>query len=647
VTIASRLMSLQEIVAARYSFQVPIYQRLYVWGEEQVKTLLEDLLMAYHEQKDIFYLGGTLLVERRRGGTGRCFDVIDGQQRLTTLWMMSVVWQQELKPFLHRKERGISSNRITFPIRNEVDKFFENRIAGASTTAIDNKQIIDALALIKSFFQDEARGVSVKSFTRFVYRNVKMVLTRVPEHTDLNKLFEVINDRGQQLQHQDILKARLLRFITDPRERQRYAQMWDACSCMGGYVEKNLKDITGLKVAELFNNRASRRDEERLAKATEVLHALSQRQIESTGTKTRTLRAILQARSDEEHDSETADDVERYEADDVRSIIGFPLLLQHTLRIWLQAYDKPDLPKILDKQLLSLFHKHFLRNATHAHVTSFIELLWEIRYCFDKYVIKWSRQDQHVVCKLRLSPTTSRGKTYYSLVRDEPESTEGFTLLQGMLYHSQQLTTHYWLTPLLAYIHRHPGCDHFAFLRHLDNHLLCTNTDKLLPERTHDFLRTPWQKNTLDYSLLLEPKGTVFPHYWFYKLEFILWDRRRVAMKDPRWENFRITAKNSIEHISPQMPQVVDTNQVSDDQRDRFGNLGLVTQSINSEYSNRPFNEKRQRFHNLNAVRLDSLKMALIYRHDRWSDALAAAHEKDMIDLISDYLGTDFSSGNA
>jgi len=65
-----------------------------------------------------------------------------------------------------------------------------------------------------------------------------------------------------------------------------------------------------------------------------------------------------------------------------------------------------------------------------------------------------------------------------------------------------------------------------------------------------------------------------------------------------------------------------------------FGNLALVSRSINSEYGNMPFNEKRERFHNRNKDRVDSLKMALIYGHETWNESLAKQHQDAMIALI-------------
>lgn len=126
-----------------------------------------------------------------------------------------------------------------------------------------------------------------------------------------------------------------------------------------------------------------------------------------------------------------------------------------------------------------------------------------------------------------------------------------------------------------------------------------------------------------------------FAHYWFYKLEFVLWYQQK--RKSDEWQRFRLTAKNSVEHISPQTPSKRDDYR-AEKMMDRFGNLALVSRSVNSEYGNLPFNEKRQRFLNSNKSRLDSLKMALIYENETWSDELAQAHERDMLECFDCYL---------
>src|SRR5690554_3498077 len=101
VSVTSVLVTIDDVIKDKYFFNIPIYQRLYVWGREQIQTLLSDLWEACKEDKDVFYLGGTLVIERPRPAADtysqhRFFDLIDGQQRFTTIWLIAIAWQEML-----------------------------------------------------------------------------------------------------------------------------------------------------------------------------------------------------------------------------------------------------------------------------------------------------------------------------------------------------------------------------------------------------------------------------------------------------------------------------------------------------------------------------------------------------------------------
>jgi len=266
-------------------------------------------------------------------------------------------------------------------------------------------------------------------------------------------------------------------------------------------------------------------------------------------------------------------------------------------------------------------------------------MLWEIRYRFDKHIIKWVEVDEgevHAIRRLRINESSKSRKKY--LMRSTKDGDSSFALLQSMLYHSQQITTHYWLTPLLSYLWYEGSESAPTYLKYLDNHLLCAFDEEPLIERTRWFLDDFWCSNDeLDVSEALnENLGTEFSHYWFYKLEYILWHELR-NKRDNRWRSFRMTAKNSVEHISPQNPESFDSNTVSPEVLNSFGNLSLVSRSINSEYSNKPYAEKRARFTEKNRVVVDSLKMDLIYGNKSWSDALAKSHQAEMLGYFETY----------
>jgi len=632
--IDSTLITLKEVEEKQFFFNVPIYQRLYVWEEEQIKTLLEDIETAFSDGKELLYLGGVLVVENETLEKGKIYDLIDGQQRFTTLWMLSIVLGGDLKPFVERFEKDKNRHRVTFAIRDDIYHFFKEYINGNKLKGATS-HIVNALSLIHKYkeqFDREYAGKSLK-IAQFIHEKVKLIFTEVPKQTDLNKLFEVINNRGVQLQHHEILKAQMLNKIPAV-DRLKYSNIWDACSYMESYVEKNIRDIAKLRIQNLFDNDDAKSGEEKISDPKILLNAITATQ--NDGFEPLSLSNILN--STETFELKDCSESGKYEADDIRSIITFPMLLQHTLRIFLVERNENDIPKILDKELLTIFSNSFFNSIREPYeIKSFIELLWRVRYYFDKHIIKWVRQEDsesHLICKLE----KYESKNNFYLRRRQPNSNEGEALLQSMLYHSQQITTHYWLTPYLNYLIKHNGQNGYEYLKRIDNYLLCSTEQESLVERTRKFLENEDYETVLDTTILKEPLSTAFPHYWFYKLEYILWEKLS-ASKDERWKNFKMTAKNSIEHISPQTQKNTDTNTISENMLNNFGNLSLVSRSINSEYSNLPFNEKRQRFINNNRVKLDSLKMDLIYSYDNWSDNKAAEHQKEMIKVINDYLG--------
>ncbi|WOE71072.1 hypothetical protein RZR97_05710 [Hydrogenimonas thermophila] len=64
----------------------------------------------------------------------------------------------------------------------------------------------------------------------------KIVLTILPEGIDIVKYFEVMNNRGKQLEKHQILKAKFLEVLKNDNEIN-WAKIWDYCSNMNVYVE--------------------------------------------------------------------------------------------------------------------------------------------------------------------------------------------------------------------------------------------------------------------------------------------------------------------------------------------------------------------------------------------------------------------------
>lgn len=652
----SDIITLNDVVEKRYLFNIPIYQRLYVWGREQIHILLDDLVSACQARESTFYLGNTIVIERENiilnNRSFPVFDLIDGQQRFTTLWLISVVLKELLTDY-SQVETGTGVHpRISFSIRPEVTLFFEKLHCNESGSLPEAKVLEDALEEIRAYFHNYStlnnKTLNKFELTRFIRHNVKLILTKVPSNTDLNNLFEVINNRGVQLQHHEILKARLLQKLPVD-EREVYGLLWDASSHMNDYLERNLRRTTGVDLVTLYESSIYdplyNFEREALADPVSVIAALRMQkageECDPTG-----LASILMAATSFTSDANEKTVFEDVESPDpINSIITFSMLLQHVLRIYLQktpGYFSSDINKVSDKDLLALFDMHWLTfEPEPTDIKVFIELLWQVRYLFDKHIIKWvSVEGERVHAIRRLYINRSRARNSAYLQRQSSDAEPDFALLQSMLYHSQQMTTHYWLTPLLNFLLAHSESNAFLYLCHLDNHLLCSEPDASLIERTHRYLAEPWHKETLlDANKSLNQRfdnGTQYPHYWFYKLEFVLYLKLK-EQGGSTVERFRMTAKNSVEHITPQNPEK-STDSIPDDLLHNFGNLALVTRSLNSELSNKSFSIKKAEFEERHRGQGISLKLEDIYANARWRESEINLHLERMIHSLNDYL---------
>lgn len=674
IDFSSQNLSLEEVVAKGYEFNIPIYQRLYVWEHQQVKTFLEDIHNAYQTHKNEYFIGGIVYVK-----DDKFYDLIDGQQRSTTLWLISKVLGYNLDNYAFVNDNKL---RLNFSIRENVTQFFEGlsmpeKLLNTNLDADrDLINISKAYHQIIGFITDEEHKIDKQKFAAYIYRKVKLICTEVPVETDLTKLFEVINARGVQLEQAEILKAQLLGVVQKSKSHKnktfRLSQIWDACADMNGHVATNLKGLVedDMSWKELLKKRKTVNDEE----GEELIEKTFSDQffnsfldkpgnfVDNTLNKGNDLLKVLTK------GVETKSTNKKRKVSDTQfsSIISFPMFLLHVLRVYLHQKGEDDIPFYSEKRLLEIFKKSFLSKDKAASVVEFISLVWKLRVLFDNYVVKWVPGEKEKELKiLSLYFTKSEENDYPNLTPQK--KIDGFSLLQAMLYHSQEMVTQYWLTPFLNYMMYHDQKSKLEiYLKKLDNKLLSsdakvgdlkTRTRSLMDnfdnQTYHTFQTKRFEIETNNGV------GVKFPHYWFYKLEYVLWyefnkeedflktyENNGVlklqynSIENPiLWESYKITAKNSVEHISPQNPETVK-DKLCDFMLNHFGNLALVTRGINSSYSNNAFDVKKSKFINNRKNKIDALKLDLIYSNwseKTWNDKAAKSHHENMVNLLENY----------
>ncbi len=648
LSIKSDLITLKNVVENERFYSIPLYQRLYVWGEDQVTTLLEDLERATKTPDNYYFLGGTMIISNQSK-----YDLIDGQQRFTTLWLLSYELKNELEAFAYATINKSYVKRLSFAIRDFANQYFTNPDNYSQLSKEEQLQlegITQAQKTIQTFLNADERG-NINEFkqklTKFLFERVAFIETEMPAGIDENRLFEVLNNRGVQLQHHEIIKSKLIQYIPED-EKRKYAQIWEACSIMDNYIEKNIKDVCGFKWGDITQKETD--EDVEIGLPSDIMNRIAK---STSDYEDKHLTEIL---GWDKYDLKEENEEYDYDSGKVRSLISYPMFLQHALRIFIfknkyEGFTTEKVAEVNEKKLIETFENYFYPYyLNETKVKAFIELLLKLRINFDKHVIKWiekeANQEIHLIKRLYQNKKV--------LQRKEPLSNEGFALLQSMLYHSQQITTLYWLTPFLNKTLQEDNTENlYKYLLKLDNLMFCSELSEDLSLRSWNLIDNKLNDFNPNIKALSRPSGTAFWSYWFYKTDFILWYLKASQQGDD-WKNYRMTKKNSVEHISPQNRREYDENilwdeneTLSDDEKkkrlDDFGNLVLLAVGMNSEYSNKSFAEKRTSF--FEKKRLDSLKSAVIFENQKWNWDLCEQHRNEMITLFEEYFIKTMNNG--
>lgn len=239
-----------------YWFRVPEYQRSYVWGKEQIDELLDDLHYArQHNPNKEYFLGSVVLQKHlvsSKAVTYECCDILDGQQRMTTLFLLMAVLRdisknekltsnvkeaifQEEDPFSNQPERI----RIEFLIRDAVEGFVERFIktdgGSNNTSALEELRASSNVSLsnmawtmtyIKSQLS-ELDPSELNKFAVFLFNKVIVIYVASERLEDAFRLFTILNDRGIPLSSSDILKSLNIGEVDSEKKRQQFAIMWE------------------------------------------------------------------------------------------------------------------------------------------------------------------------------------------------------------------------------------------------------------------------------------------------------------------------------------------------------------------------------------------------------------------------------------
>ncbi|KGJ93605.1 GmrSD restriction endonuclease domain-containing protein [Colwellia psychrerythraea] len=657
---------------------IPRYQRNYAWGAIEINQLIQDIWdQCQHKANNSYYLGSLVVFERERlFADATQYETIDGQQRHTTLSILLAVFKNCFGKTLG-SEVGVN---LTFDCRPASETTLhdlyregvkESRFKTPETSMV-NAYVIAENYLLALFNDEKTRDIYITKLWDYFISKVVILRSPVPSDTDLNHYFEIMNNRGEQLEKHEVLKARLMEKVEGDSRQFAFGKIWDACSDMSSYVQYGFNTDVRFNI---FGNELN--DTQTIFNQTRGFETIVQAYEEAkTNKKNKQKDAVIDdikpssissifagAKIKTVNTKPSDDSDERFD-----SIINFPNFLLHTLKVMqakptdnvtddeaLNSLD--ELCPLDDKRLLDAF------DVSNVGAELFVMALLKARYLFDKYIIKRER-DKDWSLKRMIHYAKSDSTNYintFSKDADDYKETEGVVtninhqvkMLIAMLHVSfPQMIYKNWLSGVLNYLYnQNDNADSQTYLSFLESYndrifYGLFGEKKQLRFYQINFTKTPYSTVFNNGELL---KSTHIQNYIFNRLDYAIWkysvvntinmtiDKTRDMQKICR--HFSFSLRSSVEHYYPQTPMEGQPDLVSTELSngvDSFGNLCLISRSKNSKLSNLLPNAKKDHYP-VDAKNIESLKQQLMLSYPQWNSEYAENiknHEEEMLALL-------------
>ena len=545
---------------------------------------------------------------------------------------------------MHYLKSDTFVRNVYFEHRNDSNDALENLDSDSIPDVFKN-----ALKSIKKYWETDRTKEERMSLAEFLQENVKIIRTEVPEDTDLNHYFEIMNTRGEQLEKHEIIKAALMEVLDTDSERSIFAKIWDACSDMSRYV------VMGINQSLRENIFGKNWENTIPKKFNEIIEniANTEKTEHSDNGPANEEQSILQLIIDDKEHPHPSQEKETELTDGrFNSVIDFPNFLMHILKIYLESINKVTFKEISldEKELLHDFHNE---DWNKEKIVNFIDTLLSCRYLFDKYIIKSNslRSENEHWSLWKIIKEESKNYYYKNVfgidngnstdTEETNDKTKNAIMLLSMFHVSNPSRIYKnWLYATLRWLFANKkSITQETYIHFLEN--LC---DKFYFENNcngnRDFMKIILNDNyTISSVHKTWNDGVNVPNFVFNRLDYQLWKYPEKVedfsdKKQSIWKNFRFSFRSSVEHHYPQNPSQdsrldkLDTNVL-----DNFGNLYLLSQSKNSRLSNLPPNLKRQYYEK--EVTYDSLKQAIMMNYPNWTESEIKDHEEKMLKILN------------
>ncbi len=236
---------LQDILKDKLYYQIPIYQRPYQWTEENCEKLLDDLFFNYENDRESDYFCGSLvLVKSDPNSKTATYDIVDGQQRLSTFILLAKVLADlyngldpEYLEYLQAswKDRYTERKRLSFnTIGSNAEYDFQDALEhfndsqASKNKIIENNYLKNAICLKNYLEKKEIKNIN--DFIEWLYSNVKFITIICPSIDKALRIFSILNARGLPLNATDIFKGELLKELAKEEDQKKLVSRWNALS---------------------------------------------------------------------------------------------------------------------------------------------------------------------------------------------------------------------------------------------------------------------------------------------------------------------------------------------------------------------------------------------------------------------------------
>lgn len=610
-------------------YVIPIYQRNYDWGEREALQLLEDISDYAQKNKEQkkkqdkeqpYYIGSAVVFLRTAHGE-TYFETIDGQQRLTTLTILACLLK-------HQEKAGwFEKPNLSYDHRKEADEALMMLVNGQLSQHPSAQNIVSVYRLFEKHLQPmlTAKELDLETFADYLFEKVIILRIPVPQDTQLNHYFEIMNTRGEQLEKHEVLKAVLMGKL-EREEHHLFHLIWEACSDMSAYVQMNFS--VGMRNV-LFTKEWSELQGESFDAGSfdELLKALPQKESGNTTNgedgAPHTLESLFKdannlftdAKRHKSYPLPSDGSAGKGKSERFGSIINFPNFLLQVLKVCYHGspfyQERVDAQiRLDDKALIPIFQAVLESLKTEEEkirfVKYFIMQLLLLRTLYDRYVIKreyvngtesWSLKKLKYDTNHKTGSYVNTFSSSNKAEDAEPESDIGkeIRLLEAMFHVSAptQIYKH-WLNAVLYHVLKavhttNPIKIKADSLRDwLYDLARCYMLDVYLAKdgKKHSFEEIVYRKegmpqnhiDDIDWGAINQ--GCNVQNFIFNFYDFILW-KKELGQHD----KFDFTYRTSVEHFYPQRP-MPGYEPLPTEYLNSFGNLCLISSSMNSKFSN-------------------------------------------------------------